>query len=175
MSANAVTDGLPTPPHLAGEFYVWLWWASEQREATFALGGDHGNVEVWVDERLAFRNPNDTKISAVMTGENPSATLESRAALLGGKVLQDVRLRIRRDDKEYSVTLKGPEMHLQRVKLPQVVDGGEEGAVYDRMFLYEQLCFIVSALFGEFARERMSDRWDGEILPSMQDWVQGEA
>lgn len=169
---SAVQDGLPTPPHLASEFYVWLWWASETREAKFSLG-EQGEIELWVDERLAFRLPSDTKISAVMTGENPSTSLESRAALVGGKVLQDVRVRFRRDDREFSVTLKGPEMHIQRAKFPQNVDGGGEEALYDRMFLYEELCFVIATLFQEFATLRTTGAWADEILPAMQAWSQG--
>ena len=175
-SGAALAEATPTPPHLASEFYVWLWWASEKREGLFDLPDPFGRVELFVDERLAFRNPADSKVSAIMTGENPSTTLESRAALLGGKVLEDLRLRLRRDEREYIFTLKGPEMHFQRMKLPQAVDGGEggdAGAVYDRMFLYEQLGEMLAALFREFAALRTSDRWSTGVLPELRDWVQG--
>jgi hypothetical protein len=169
MSAE---DGLPAPPHLASEFYVWLWWATEVRDGSFDLGGELGHVDIRVDERLAFRNPNDTKVSAVMTGDNPGAQLESRAALAGGKVLQDLRIIVRRDDREFGVTLKGPSMDLQRMKLPQQVDGGGEESLYDRMFLYEELTFVLSALYKEFSATRVSPRWKREVLPAIQAWVQ---
>ena len=39
---------------------VWLWWSSEERDGLFSLGGDIGDVEVWIDERLAFRAPAET-------------------------------------------------------------------------------------------------------------------
>ncbi len=168
----SATDSLPAPPHIASEFYCWLWWATEVRDGAFDLGGDIGHVSVRVDERLAFRNPNDTKISAVMTGDNPGAQLESRAALAGGKVLQDLRVIVRRDDREFGVTLKGPTLDLQRVKLPQAVDGGGEEALYDRMFLYEELCFVLAALFREFGELRVSPAWRDRVLPAVQAWVQ---
>src|SRR5688572_27418516 len=107
-----MSDGLPVPSHLAGEFYAWLWYASEDQGGSFALPHPVGRVDVWVDERIAFRNPDEQKVAAVMTGENPAGTLEARAALAGGKVLQDLRIGVRRDDREFIVTLKGPAMSL---------------------------------------------------------------
>jgi hypothetical protein len=169
------TDASPLLPHLTSEFYAWLWWASEAQESVFTLGGDIGEVEVWVDERLAFRSPNTSKVVAVMTGESPSTSLEARAALAGGKVLQDIRLGIRRDDREFFVTLKGTGMDLQSLKLPQVMSETPDEAVFDRMFLYDELYFVLRGLFREFAGVRSSGTWNGEVLPQMRRWVMGEA
>jgi hypothetical protein len=171
----AAAEALPVPPHLTSEFYAWLWWSSEAREGVFDLGGEAGRVEVWLDDRLAFRNPNDNKVSALMTGENPSQTLEARAALAGGKVLQDLRIGLRRDDREFSVTLKGAVIDLQRAKLPQAVEGSGEESLYDRIFLYEELSFVLGALFRAFSDVRASDAWQDEVLPSIRQWVAGMA
>lgn len=168
------TDGLPIPPHLAGEFYAWLWWRSERDGAIFDLPDPVGRVDLWVDARLAFRNPDDSRVSAVMTGENPAATLEARAALAGGKVLQELRFGMRRDDREYFATLKGPAMHLQGLKLPQVVTEGGEEVLYERMHLYEELCLVLSALFRTFSEERVRPEWERETLPALRGWIAGE-
>ena len=166
-----MADELPIPAHLASEFYVWLWWSSEQRDGVFDLGGKVGRVEVWIDERLTFKSPDDTRVSAVLTGENPSTTLEARAALAGGKVLQDLRVGMRRDDREYRVTLRGPEMHLSGAKFPAVAAEGEDEVVYERMFLYGELNFILGALLVDFATVRTSEEWGRTVLPSMRTWV----
>lgn len=168
-------DGLPIIPHLAGEFYVWLWWASEVQSASMVLEDPVGSVDVWVDERLAFRIVGETKVTAVMTGEASSTSLEARAALAGGKVLQEIKVFLRRDDREFTVTLKGPEMHLTAVNLPQVMSDGQEEALYDRMFLYSELTMIVGALFNDFARKRTSEAWASEIVPAMRQWVWAQA
>ena len=48
-----------------------------------------------------------------MTGDNPAATLEARAALAGGKILQEIRVGIRRDDREYAPRRsRGPTAHV---------------------------------------------------------------
>ena len=168
-------EGLPILPHTAGEFYAWLWWASERQGGTFDLAEPVGRIDLWMDERLAFRQPDDTKLIAVMTGENPSVTLEARAALADGKVLQEIRVGIRRDEREFLVTFKGPAAHLQAVRLPQVVaDGGEE-VLHDRIHLYEELCLVVTGLFREFAAVRTSEVWGDEVLPALHGWILGRS
>ncbi len=167
-------EGLPIVPHVAGEFYAWLWWASEQQRAEFELDDPVGRIELWVDERLAFRNPDDTKLTAVMTGDNPAATLEARAALAGGKVLQEIRVAIRRDEREFRLTLRGPSAHMTALKLPEVLTEGGEEVFYDRLHLYEEINFVVAGLFRAFARVRTGEQWASEVLPALQDWILGK-
>lgn len=169
-----MSEGLPIPSHLAGEFYAWLWFQSEKNGGAFSLPHPVGHVDVWVDERIAFRNPDEQKVAAVMTGENPSATLEARAALAGGKVLQDLRVGVRRDDREYTVTFKGPALHFQGLKLPQVVSDGGEEVILDRMHLYEEICLILAGLFRQWADLRSSGAWASEVLPELKAWVEGD-
>jgi hypothetical protein len=166
-------EGLPVVPHLAGEFYAWLWWSSERNGSAFDLDQPVGLVDVWVDERLAFRNAEEAKVSAVMTGENPAASLEARAALAGGKILQEIRLGVRREDREYFVTLKGPAMHVTSLKLPQVVKEGGAEVVYERIHLYDELCFVLGGLMQAFSALRTSDAWEEEVLPSLHAWILG--
>jgi hypothetical protein len=168
-------EGLPILPHLAGEFYTWLWWRSEAQENRFDLGGDVGPVELWVDERLAFRTAGDTKVVAVLTGDNPSTALEARAALVGGKVVHELRFGMRRDDREFLFTLKGAAMDLQGVKLPQVLADGAEEALFDRMFHYDELCHVLAAFYTEFARIRTTEGWKDDVLPGLQAWMEGRA
>lgn len=170
-----MSDATPVVPHLASELYTWLWWASEAQEGVFELPDPIGKIDLWVDARLAFRNPADTKVSAVLTGESPSTTLEARAALAGGKVLQELAIAFRRDDREYSLMLKGPAIEIARAKLPGSGAGDDQGALFDRMFCYEELNLVLSGIFRQFSELRASDRWGAELVPAMRAWVHGEA
>lgn len=163
----------PALPHLTSEFLVWLWYASERDQGRLELGGDEGSVDFWVDQRLAFRTPDEDKPKAVLTGDNPSATLEARAALAGGKIVQDLRLGLRRQGREYSLSIKGVHLDVAAAKLPTECKGGEDEVLYERMFLYEDLWFAVRALYRQFARERASADWASLHLPAMRGWAQG--
>lgn len=169
----STSEGLPIIGHLASEFYLWLWWASEARENLFDLGPDVGQVTLWVDDRLAFRNANDLRATAVLTGEAPASTLEAKAALRGGKVLHELRIGMRRDEREHFLTLSGPSMDVKQLKLPAFGEG-EEGLVYDRMFLYEEVCYVLAALFNEFAAVRVSEDWETTVVPQLATWCRGD-
>ena len=170
MSAAEPT---PVPPSLASEFYLWLWHGSQERSGRFDLGESGERVELYVEDRLAFRSPGDTKVSAVLTGDNPAETIEARAAVFGGKILQECRVRIRRDDQDYVVTLKGAELHLTRIKLPPFAAESEAEAIMDRMTRYDELAYIVEQLFQVFCEERTSAAWEQSIEPALRAWVQG--
>jgi len=142
------------------------------RESTFDLGSEVGQVVVWVEDRLAFRTASDQRATAVLTGEDPASSPEAKAALRGGKVLHELRLGLRRDDREYVATLSGPAMDIKQLKLPSFGEG-EDGLVYDRMFLYEELCYILGALFQEFAVIRASEDWVEAVFPQLVEWCAG--
>ncbi len=178
-SPRPVDDGPmpdPTPvlPHLATEFFAWLWFASERDGGTFHPG-DGTVFTYWVDDRLSFRLPDEDKARAVLTGESAAATLEARAALAGGKVVRDLRLALRREDREYSVTLRGLHLDLQGAKLPAELKASDEAAevLYERMFLVDELWWMVGQLYRRFAEERAGGDWAKVHLPAMRAWAAG--
>jgi hypothetical protein len=170
---NDSNQTMPALPHLTSEFFLWLWWKTEEEGGTLSLGETVGAVTIWVDERLGFRSPGETKVTTVVTGDRAAETLEAKAALYGGKVLHQLRLHVQRGDREFGLTLQGPDMTLAQVKLPQVTQDTEEEAIYDRLFLYGELCFILSALWNQFAELRVSQPWRSVLLPSIRNWVEG--
>lgn len=161
----------PLLTHLPAEFLTWLWFTSESSGGVMQLGPELGAIIVYVDDRISFRALEDDKPRAVLTGENASDTLEARAALAGGRVVKDLRLALKREDREYSVTLKGTLLDLSAAKLPGMVKGNVEEVLYDRMYLYEELHTLVAALLRVFAQARTSDAWREETLPAMRAWV----
>ncbi|MCB9781097.1 MAG: hypothetical protein H6742_21195 [Alphaproteobacteria bacterium] len=173
--AASFPDPTPALPHLATEFFAWLWYASERDGGTFVLPGTEGVFLFWVDDRLSFRLPDEDKARAVLTGESAAATLEARAALAGGKVVRDLRLALKREEREYSVTLRGVHLDLQGAKLPAELGAKDETSevLYERMFLLDELWFMVGALYRRFAAERTSDDWRSAHLAAMRRWAGG--
>jgi hypothetical protein len=166
---------LPILPHLTSEFFLWIWWKTEEKGGVLNLGDPVGDLTIWVDERLAFRSPGETKLTTIVSGEKAAEALEAKAALYGGKVLQQLRLHIQRMDREFGVLLNGPDLTMTQMKLPQVVQDTEEEAIYDRMFLYSELCFILKALWNEFGTLRNGPDWAQETVPAIQSWLEGDS
>jgi hypothetical protein len=165
----------PTPvlPHLGSEFLLWLWYWTENHGGAIVLDDEIGSVDFWVDTRLAFRAPGEGKAAAVLTGENPSVALEARAALAGGKVIRELRIGLRREEREFFATLRAPSLDLVGVDLPQVVQGGGEEALYDRMYLFDELLRILTAFFRRFAAARTSPAWASDTLSDIRSWIAG--
>ena len=162
------------PGHIASDFYLWLWYRSETGGGHLDLG-EGVELDFWVQERLSFRVVGEQRVSAVMTGEHPSGSPEARAALAGGKVLRDVRLALRREDREYQVTLKGPTVEVGAAKLPGLVKTGDVSEIlYERMFLYEELNYMLRGLFRHFSELRVSDQWERGVLTSLRAWAFGD-
>lgn len=166
MSAEQVME------HVACDFLSWVWYETERTGGRLDLGPPLGVVDIWVDERLAFRDNSDDRPRAVLTGENPSQTLEARAALAGGKFLRELQLGIRREEREYSVTLKGALLDFSGLKLPPG-EAEEDSVIYDRMFFYEEIHSILSNLLRRFAEIRTSSEWEEGERDAMAAWIAG--
>ena len=162
-------DVTPILPHLAGEFLLWLWWASDRQSGLFELGEPWGTVELWVDARLVFEGGESG--SATVTGENPSTSLEAKAAVAGGKMPKEIRFGMRRDDREFLFSLRGSMLDIASAKVPQVVKGDGPEALYDRMYLYEELYGVVSSLLAQFARSRTATTWSEAEAPAIRAWL----
>lgn len=164
----------PFPPHLAAEFLLWFWWRSERDGTVFDLADPVGRVEAWVDDRLSFRTPGADKATAVLTGDNPSATLEARAALAGGKVLHDLRIHLKRDEREYALQLGGTALDVRGLKLPKMPSENAEEALLDRLDRYGEFHLVLTGLFRAFAKERTAAGWRTDIVPALRAWARPE-
>ncbi len=168
---SAVDVGRPALPHLSAEFFVWLWYASERDGGSMPHGD--GIVDVWVEDRLSFRTPDEDKVRAVMTGENAAASREARAALASGKVVRDLQVHLRNEEREYTLVLRGVHLDLAGLKLPPHAKDGEEELLYERMFLYEDVYAVLKSLYRRFAEERVSAAWSAATLPAIRRWAEG--
>ena len=162
----------PLLAHLPSEFLTWLWWVTEENGGSMDLGGEVGPVDIWVDDRIAFSAMSDDRNLAVITSENASSTREARAALAAGRVVKELRLQLKRQDHEFSFVLRGAHLDVVGAKLPGTVKNGEMAAIlHDRIYLYEELHFVVAALLQSFAEKRTSEEWYSVEAPAMLAWV----
>ena len=114
--------------------------------------------------RLGYRGLDEVNRATVIDLSPPPNTIEQATAIY--RFVLSVH-----EEKEFFVTLKSPNLDLAGVKLPQVVKGTGEEALYDRMFLYEELVALIWALFGRFAQIRADSAWQERILPELETWV----
>ena len=69
------------------------------------------------------------------------------------------------------MSLRGELLEISGAKLPGMVKGAIEEVLYDRMYLYEELHSIVTALLTRYATERVGEDWKEVKVPEMRAWV----
>ena len=170
-------------PHIAPEFYAWLLYQSEVETKHFDVEGI-GPVEILLEDRLAFTGDGEEKSRTVITGDRAAASAETKAALISGKVISDVKLLLRLPGNTYLLTLKGDLCDISSLKQVSedaddptiVIEEGDtkEAFLLLRMQEYEDIVGILQTLFRSFVAERASDDWYHTTLQEMRKWVHEE-
>ena len=170
-------------PHIAPEFYAWLLYQSEVEEKHFDVEGI-GPVEVLLQDRLSFMGDGEDKARTVITGDEAPGSAETKAALISGKVISEVKVVLRLPGNSYMLTLKGDLCDISSLKQVNqdaddptiVIEEGDtkEAFLLLRMQEYEDIVLILQTLFKAFVADRASDDWYHTTLQEMRKWVHEE-
>ena len=164
------------------EFLTWLWWKSEERGGSVELEGQGDIVVVFEKHMLLEYGEADYNERLVCSGLQTELK-EARTGLRTGKKLEQARLQIIKDEMEYNLTLGATSFEFRNVKLPKTegadastdsADAEMEGAVLERIYLFEELVKIVNDLLLMFVEARTSETWSEE-LARIRTWVHKSA
>lgn len=146
-----MSEPTPFPTHLGSEFLLWLWCIADT-ESHMNVSG-LGVIDLWVEDRIAFRPSGGSTATVLVTAENSAQDTAAFAALYAGKRVQQIRLGLRRDEREFTFTLD-ENLHVRALKLPSILSEGAEEAVLDRMHLIDEVQTVIVQLFVKFAALR---------------------
>jgi len=157
-------DPQPCPPHLSTEFFLWLWWhGSEKNQFNDPVLGP---FEIWMEDKIVLEGGAKNAISGDSAAKDSSAF----EALSSGKRISAMRIAIRRDDRDFILSVKEG-LLLDQVKLPTVEGGDDDGGFYEAVFLIEEVRVLWNALFGFFATARVSTSWP-ETVEEIKAWLE---
>jgi hypothetical protein len=160
---------------LGGEFLVWLWWMSEGHEDGLELP-EHGVIRVWLEGHLTLEEKRLELEQSKLRGQAPSTTPEARMALAQSKRPVRAQLGLASGSLEFSFVFDADAFAISAVKVPEELKDGSEEAFLERMRLVEHLEAILDALYREFLRLRLTERWDATLGEAIRAWVRtGEA
>lgn len=165
---------------LGQEFLTWLWWKSEERGGTVNLDSYGDTVVVFEKHMLLESGEGDTQEKIICSGLQ-SELKEARTGLKMGKKLEQARIKIASNDHEWNFTLAAALFEYRSVKLPKTApqeEGGvgdeeTEGMILERIYLFEELDRLVTALFTQFLHVRISEAWKEELF-KLRNWVNSE-
>jgi hypothetical protein len=166
------------------EFLTWLWLASEV-DNRFELA-DGMSVEVWFENSLRLESGHgDSKRQLTCQTAKETARhewAEAFMAVMLAKKVNSGRIRVRTDDREWSMTLPADTLSPKSIKMPPMPEPppGEAGSpaavlagqFLDRVALLAELTGIVEALLSHFLDLRLSPKWTEEELPRLRGWLQ---
>lgn len=159
---------------LGNSFLTWIWFVIEtdpyqlQKADPDCAGLEIGNRMV-----LENRWANGKEI---ITIKGDSAGLEeAQLALSKGAAVTDINLVYKSGDLQWHFSLKGESLSFAGLKLPETasIEQSEdlEGAVIDKIYLYEKPLEFIDQLYCRFIQLRLSDHWQ-QTVSEMKKWVQ---
>lgn len=182
------------------ELLLWLWLESELFEATLSTK-EHGSFGLWLEGRLVL---DEGKESTTIKGTTPGLHREAKESLLRGKTPERAGLHLSYGDKDCTLTLRGETLAFaalvppakekeERSAMAVIADApppkkrkksadGAAGAgdanfheaLYDRMDFAREVEGLVTSLYRDFLRLRLSPAWDKDVVPALERWVAGE-
>ena len=156
------------------EFLTWLWFVMENHPEVLEEA-DRDLVSLDIGNRLVLEKTRSKANESITIKGDQAGFEEGVLALKKGAVVTELNLAYKADGHEWRFSLKGESLNVSGLKTPPTapVEKAEdiEGAVLEKMFLYEKVFDLISHLYSAFIRQRVSNRWAGEVLPRMKSWI----
>ena len=100
---------------------------------------------------------------------------EGLLALKKGALVTEMNLIYRSGDNTWQFNLKGESLNISSFKTPETAGTQTkediEGAVLEKIFLYEKVVRFVEGAFRYFVRLRISENWNKNIITQMKLWI----
>ncbi len=156
------------------EFLTWLWFLIENHQDDLR-GMEEGLDSLDVGNRIVIENQlHDAKESVTIKGDDIGLE-EGILALRKGAVVTEMNLVYQSGEQEWRFTIKGESFNLGNLKTPETgpMETGDdvEGALLEKIYLYEKMVHFLDNIYGRFLRLRLSGDWNGKIVPRIKNWI----
>ena len=156
------------------EFLTWLWFVMENRPETLNKI-DEELVALEVGNRMVLENNHDDRTESVTIKGDQAGLEEGLLSLKKGAVVTELKLTYKSGDNEWQFSLKGESLNLSSLKPPQTAAAENkeeiEGAVLEKVYLYEKALTLVERLYKAFIRLRISESWQKDVVPAIRKWL----
>jgi hypothetical protein len=159
---------------LGDEFLTWLWFVIEQDPAIFK-GIDPDLTSFEIGNRIVLEKRKKESVERItIKGENANFE-EGMLALNKGALVAELNLVCRTIEQKWQFTLKGESLNLSGFKTPKIAQlespDDLEGAVLEKVFLYDKILQFLEKLYKTFIKLRTSNNWQGRVVPLIKKWM----
>jgi hypothetical protein len=159
---------------LGNEFLTWLWYTLENRSAQLLeIDTDLSTLEI--GNRMVLENRRSEGLETITIKGDDAGLEEGLLALKKGALVTEMNLIYRSGDNTWQFNLKGESLNISSFKTPEtaVTQTKEdiEGAVLEKIFLYEKVILFIEGAFRHFVRLRIKKDWEKKMITQMKQWI----
>ena len=159
---------------LGEEFLTWLWYVIE-KEQNLIKNFDKDFVGLEVGNRIVFENRrNDSDERITIKGDRANLE-EGILALRKGGLVTELNMVYRSGELRWQFTIKGESLNISSLITPKtdLPESNEdiEGAVLEKIYLYDRVVALLDYLFKHFTKLRVSSSWQSKVVSNMNNWI----
>ncbi|MCP4355301.1 MAG: hypothetical protein GY793_06645 [Proteobacteria bacterium] len=158
------------------EFLTWLWFLTETDQEQLQKT-DKELTTLEVGNRIVFENRINEAVENITIKGDDAGFEEGILALRKGAVVTELNLSYKAGDQEWRFNLKGESFNIAGLKHPDTgpveTKDDIEGAVLEKVYLYEKATLLIDNIYKYFIQLRVSSEWDKDIVPLIRKWIKG--
>jgi len=159
---------------LGNEYLTWLWYLIENNPKKLNHI-DKKLTSLAIGNRMVLENSHREGLETITIKGDEAGLEEGILALKKGALVNEVNFLYTCGDQIWKFNLKGESLNISSLKTPETgkVETKEdiEGAVLERIFLYDNVVEFVEISFQIFIRKRLSDEWQTKVVPQVKEWL----
>lgn len=159
---------------LGYEFLTWLWFSIEnESDRLKALDQELTSLEI--GNRIVIESRLTDAVESITIKGDDAGLEEGMLALKKGSVVTELNLYYTSGIQEWRFTIKGENFNIGNLKTPDTgpVESKDdvEGAILEKVYLYDKAATLIDTLFKHFIKLRISEEWDKDVVPLLRKWM----
>lgn len=156
------------------EFLTWLWF-SIATGAYNKYSPFQSNASLSIGDRMVLENRHTSDLELITIKGDGADLKEGMVSLTKGALVAELAVIYQKDAQSWYFTIKGENLGLTNVKTP--VSGPStnsedlEGAMLEKIYLYETVFDVTNTLYKYFIKERINGNWNSYFRPAMIKWI----
>ncbi len=159
---------------LGHEFLTWLLFTMETNQDRLTKL-DKELVSLDIGNRIVLEKRNKDDVDTMIIKSDDAEIEEGLLFLKKGAIVTELNLLYKSGDFDWKFSIKGESLNISGLKVPQTgkVEKKEdiEGAVLEKIYLYEKVVLLINILYKDFIKLRLSTKWKKEAIPGISRWI----
>ena len=160
---------------LGDEFLTWLWFVIDKDPKIFK-DMDPDLTALEIGNRIVLEKQKRKSVERITIKGEDAHFEEGMLALKKGALVAEMSLVYRASEQKWQFSLKGESLNVSSLKTPKTTPPESphdlEGAVLEKVFLYDKILQFLEKLYKHFIKLRTSDAWNNRVVPLMKTWMQ---